>query len=267
MDIAYKDYIPPSIFGMEIDLFVQLDDGTEIPLADAQASLTPVKRLVIKSSKATLKNHNYTVVVDGVKGISGSQLGEVSVSMITSEFAPLYAKPIELRPILRGLMSYFSIYELYAALRDAGQKAHQMQRLQVDANNSRFKLLDDRSTVYVPTQKFVVYEAAKTLLSSLLVNMLSQEKVGNPTETMNSGDSVSLGDLSISTKSNSSSGTNSSSGDSPLDMVSQTLDAVSKELKFWMDAMMGRNNRGYASPVSASMRLNNGETPGERGLE
>ncbi|GAK42044.1 hypothetical protein TCA2_4536 [Paenibacillus sp. TCA20] len=270
MDIGYKDYIPPSMFGMNVNFFVILDDGTEITLEDAKSAGRGIRKLVVKPVDSILLNHNYTVVVDGVKNADGDALEEPSVSVISTEFSPLYAKPVELRPLLRQLMSYFTVYELYVALRDAGQKAHQLQDMIIDANNNRYDLLEERDTSYYPTQKFVVYEAAINLLSSLLVTVMDQQNIGNPNETIsvNGGDEVQLGDFRIvpgGSSSTTSSG--NSSATVPINLIKQTLETLSGDHKFWMDAMMGRNKRGYATPVSASMKVNNGATPDDRGLE
>jgi len=268
MDIGYKDYIPPSMFGMEADLFVLLDDGTEMPIEEAQEKGQPVRKLIVKPKEQIMLNHNYTVVVDGVESTAGSTMEATSVSTLSSEFSPLYAKPVELRPLLRQLITYFSVYELYVALRDAGQKAHQLQNYVIDANNSRFKLLVERDTSYYPTQKFVVYEAAKSLLSSLLVSVMEQQNIGNPTEaiSVNGGDEVQLGDLHITPGGSSSTTGGSSSATAPAKLISSALDALSGQHKFWLDSMMGQNKRGFATPVSASMRVNNGTTPEDRSL-
>jgi hypothetical protein len=264
--MLYDDYIPPSMFQIPADIYVITMDGSEMKLDDAKASGKAFKKLVIKPRDAVLLNTNYTVVLDGIKGVSGSQLEKPMMFQVSSEFGPMYATPIELRPILRGLFTYFTLYDMYVALRDAGQKAHQMLGLVPDVNSSRYRPMQDNATYYFPTTKYVVYEAAKTLLSSLLVNMLNQQKVGSPTESMSSGDTVTLGDFSVSSRSNSSSGSSTSSGDSPLKLVEETLTSVAEQLKFWQDAMLGRNKRGYASPVSVSARTAAG-SPADRSID
>lgn len=234
-------YIPPSDFQTGVDIQVVGN------------------KLIIKPKEDIKFNMNYLLVLDqSIKSVTGAALAETKVITYSSEYRPLYATPSELRPILRGLFSYFAMKDIYVALRDAGQKAHQLQGLVPDANNSRYRPVQERADEYFATTKYVVYEAAKTLLSSLLVNFLNQQGIGSPTDSLVSSGEVELGDFRVKEASSSSTGTSEVKGESPIVIIRASLDDVTAQLKFWQDAMLGRNKRGYSTPKSASTRANAG---------
>ncbi|QHW35666.1 Ig-like domain-containing protein (plasmid) [Paenibacillus rhizovicinus] len=252
-----EEYIPPKEFGMKT--------GIGVPTIDPDNP----RRVILKITEPLKLNHSYTLVLDkGIKSVSGNLLEETMAIAFTTEYGPLYAGPLEVRSVVKKLYTSFELSEIYVALRNAGQKAHQLQGLIVDVNNSRYKALEERDNAYFPTQKYVAYEAARALLSSLLMRILNSDaSTGGPTSTASTSGMVTLGDLTVQESASSGSGTGGGSGNSdPLTMVEDALSDLSGELKFWQDAMLGRNRRGYAAPVSANFRTAAG-SPESRAFE
>lgn len=206
--------------------------------------------IMIRPKESVAYNRTYTLVLDkSIQSITGKSLSQTRVIQFTSEYSPLYATPLELRSILSRLYSYFTLDEMYAALRDAGQKVHQLLKRIPDANNSRFQLLTDRDDAYFPATKFSVYEAAKNLLNHLLIKVI--ERHTNPSnEQMENG--FKLGDFEV--QFGDSSNDSNEQDNTLLDMIQALLSNIEREWKYWMDALMGRNARGYAKPITAVTR-------------
>lgn len=215
-------------------------------------------------------NHTYQVVLDkDVKALSGTKLGAVKTITFTSEYKPLFATPTELRTILRSLYKYFSTHDLYSALRDAGEKAMQLLGNVADPNNSRYRDMRESDTKLFPTQKFAMHEAARILLTNLMVRILNgadadEVEAGNGMIS-DLGGSITLGDFSVTDSSseyNGMGGSERAKEETPLRKLQTIINNNEKDLKFWRDSMMGRNARGYASPVTASTRTAAGSPTG-----
>jgi hypothetical protein len=229
-------------------------------------------KVIITPSEPLKLNYNYTVVVDKmVKSTSGALVGKTQAFKFSSAYSPLYATPIEVASVLRQLYPLFKAEEIFLAIRDAGQKAHQLQGITADANNTSFRLLDDRETNYFATIKYVTYEAAYNLLNSLMMKVVNMTDGvgGGDDSTISFGDGgFKLGDFEVSGGSTSSGGTTgNSSASKPMTIISTALGSVEKQLKYWMDAMMSRNARGYAKPITAQTRVNGIEAPADRGFD
>jgi len=249
------NFIPPKEFGMS-GVSVSLDPDNP-------------KKVIIRFSQELEPNHNYLVVVnENLRSESGKRFSESQVLRFSTEYSPLYASPLEVHSILRGLYSQFTLSEIYVALRNAGQKAHQLQGLEVDPSIPGFEFLAEDDSTYFPTTKFVVYEAARALLTSLLMKVLSDNGLGTDSSSNDlTADSVTLGDFSISGSGGGGNATDDSTNPTYLiKAINSTLDGIKDELKFWQDAMMGRNRRGYASPVSVSFRTDAG-SPESRDID
>jgi hypothetical protein len=269
MDILFGDYVPPRNKDFLVDLFVKTEDGAEMTLDEAKAGNIPFRTILLKPRQQLKMNRNYYVVTDGVASQSGLSARVAEQTVFSSVYAPLYAEPSELRPIMKAMFAAFPIADMYVALRDAGIKAHQMRGLTQDANDSRYRPVLDRDTVYYPLTRFVAYEAARVLLSRLMMQLVNQQGLGDGDNNggLITGDNITLGDFSVGSKSGGSgSGTTGTSNTSPATLIKTALDAVSSDLKFWTDAMMGRNARGYTTPVSASFRTGAGSPP-DRGID
>ena len=227
-------------------------------------------RLIITLSDPILYNQTYRVVLDKeIRSLSGKRLGEDKTATFTSEYKPLYATPLEVQSTLRSIYKYFTPHDIYGAIRDAGQKALQLKGSVADANNSRYREIRDSDTTLFPTQKYVLYEASRTLMANLMIRILNgtdSEEIEAGTGMINeSGGSITLGDFSVSDKSASSTGIGGTYVDkeeSPLKKLQALMVENEKELKFWMDSMLGRNRRGYAKPISGSFRTASGSPEG-----
>ncbi len=270
MAIDYGSYIPSSMFGMSITYSVLTEDGAQMTLEEAILAKVKVKQVIIQTDEKVLYNRDYSVIIDGVKSMSGNIQEGPEILTYSSIYRPLYAEPPELRPILRGLMKYFSIREMYIALRNASQKAHQLQGMIIDPNNSRFKLIVERDTTYYPTQKYVVLEAALRLMNGLFMSITDQQSIEpeGSSSSSSGGDTVKLGDFEITPAKVTDTSTGSTEEmKGLLSLIGETLNTINTEHKFWQDAMMNRNKRGYTSPVTAKTRSTNGLTPADRGID
>lgn len=249
-------------------------DGYIMPPEFATALSKPpevVNNQIIFTLSSDMKyNHTYRVVLDKeIRSISGKRLGQIKTITFTSEYKPLFATPLEVQGVLRSLYKYFTPHDVYSAIRDAGEKAMTLLGNVADANNSRYRDMRETATELFPTQKYVQYEAAKTLMTNLMIRILNgadSEEAEIGTGMMNeTKGSVTLGDFSVTDNSSSTSGIGGDSGteeETPLKKLQTLIAANDKELKFWMDSMLGRNRRGYASPVSGSFRTAGGTVTG-----
>lgn len=228
------------------------------------------RRIIITLAEPMKYNHTYRVVLDKRIRAKASvkYLDKVYIPTFTSEYKPLLATPLEVQMLVRSIYKYFTPHDVHTAIRDAGQKAFQLLGRVVDANNSRYREYTDRETSYFPATKYVTYEAARMLMTGLMVRILngaSDDEVG--AGMMNEiGGSITLGDFSISDKSSSSSGIGGTSSDvkeeSPLRKLQVLIEQTEKDMKFWLDAMMGQNRRGYGKPLSGSYRSGAGSPEG-----
>jgi hypothetical protein len=207
-------------------------------------------------------NYTYRVVLDKeIRSQAQNQLGTTKTVTFTSEYKPLLSTPLEVQSILRSTYKYFTPHDIYASIRDAGEKAMQLLGNVPDANSSRYREIRETDTKLFPTQKYVMYEASRILLTNLMVRILNGADADEPDIGVGmineaASGSISLGDFSVTDKSGSSSGSSSSNIklESPLRMLQTILNTNEKDLKFWRDSMMGRNARGYAKPVSGSFK-------------
>lgn len=270
-DISLKSSSQPD---NEMPNSIVVSDGDDYVLSPEFQVPTDISvegdKVEITFKEAPKYNHTYQVVFgDGIKSVSGSSLGGMKISTFTSKYEPIFATPLEVKNIIRSLFKYFSSHEVYSALRDAGQKALQYLGKIPDANNSRYRALKERDTAYFATTKYVAFEASRLLLTGLMVRILNDSEdqddgVGSITKST-SGGTIQLGDFMVQDKSSSSNGSGGNSGvkeESPLKKLQTMISENEKEIKFWLDSMMGHNKRGYAKPVSGSFRTAAGSPEG-----
>ncbi|MCD7910962.1 hypothetical protein KC480_05410 [Bacillus velezensis] len=227
-------------------------------------------RIEITLSEEAKYNYSYSLILDkGIKSISGKSLETTKVLSFTSEYKPLYATPLEVKSVLRSIYKYFSAHDIYKSIRDAGQKARQLRgESTVDANNSRYREIRATDTTLFATQRYTVYEASRLLLTKLIVRILNStdpEEIDAGSGIIDkAGGSFKLGDFSISNGTSASSSLTSvtDNEESALEKLQSLLEENEKELKFWRDAMLGHNRRGYATPSSASFRSDGGSPEG-----
>lgn len=257
----------------EVDEDVISDASNYLMPPDFQSNSTVEvvdNRLIITLSDDILYNHTYRVVLDkGIRSVTGKRLGDTKTATFTSEYKPLFATPLEVQFTLRSIYKYFSPHDIYGAIRDAGQKALQLKGSVADANNSRYRDMRTTDTTLFPTQKYVLYEASRLLMANLMIRILNgadNDEIEAGSGMINeSGGSITLGDFSVSDKSASSTGIGGTYVDkeeSPLKKLQALMAENEKELKFWMDSMLGRNRRGYAKPISGSFRTDAGSPEG-----
>lgn len=222
-------------------------------------------KIIITPTDDALYNYTYRIVLGkDITSITGERLGEMKTITFTSEYKPLFSTPSEVRSVLRSMYRYFTPHEIYSSIRDASQKAMQLLGNTVDPNNSRYRELRDTDTAFFPSQKYAMYEASLMLMTGLMVRILDGGEDDIGTGMMSeTGGSITLGDFTVSDSSSSqSSGSNSSEEESPLEKLQALIKQTERELKFWQDAMMGHNRRGYAKPVSSSFRTAAGSPEG-----
>lgn len=201
-------------------------------------------------------NQLYTVIVNkNIESISGIKLDEPVAISFSTEYMPLYATPLEIKSLMKDTFFYFEIKDVYEAIRDASQKAHQMLRMAIDPNSQDFELIEQDSEQYYPATKYVAYQAAIQLLNKLIVKIIYDKE--NSSSSLLNADVLTggftLGDFSVTQKDGDTK--NVKAEELPeISVVKELIESNEKELKFWQDAMMGRNARGYASPLSAISR-------------
>lgn len=201
-------------------------------------------------------NHNYRIVVTkNVQSQNQENLDDDYEVHFTTEYMPLYATPLEIRSIVRDVFQYFELQDIYEAIRNAGQKAHQLLRMSANPNQSDFELIGEDDDTYFPATKFVVHQAANQLLNQLIIKLMYavDEESGNPFIRDDSGISYALGDFQVK-KSDEKSETTTSGEPPELVTIKQLIEHNEEEIKFWQDALLGRNARGYASPTSVTSR-------------
>lgn len=232
-------YIPPKEFQIESQMRVE---GNKIYIKPA----------------ALRSNTTYTVVItEKVKALDGTHLEKPQTIRFSTEYLPLYASPLEVRGILKGLFTLFNLEDIYVAIRNASQKAHQLLGLAVDPMQSQFTILTENNSDYFAVNKFVIHEAAKTLINALLT-----QPIQRIIDKVTSSKTVTLGDFSV----NQGEDNPEIKKEDVLDMIANLLGSIEENLKFWQDAMMNRNRRGYASPTTATSR-GGVDTPESRDFE
>jgi hypothetical protein len=276
MDLIKTLSTPPPIEEEEEEEPATTADGYIMPPEFAIALAKEpevVNNKIIFTLRDNLKyNHTYRIVLD--KEIRNAdrtkRLGQVKTVTFTSEYKPLFATPLEVQSVLRSIYKYFTPHDVYGAIRDAGEKAMTLLGMVADPNNSRYREMRETATELFPTQKYVLYEASRILMTNLMVRILNgadAEEIEAGTGMINeTKGAITLGDFSVTDNSSSSSGIGGGEGgtkeETPLRKLQTMLAVNEKEIKFWMDSMMGRNRRGYASPVSGSFRTAGGSPEG-----
>lgn len=218
------------------------------------------EKVHLQLNEGVKRNSTYQVIItDELKSISGSSLGELTQIEFTSAYAPLYATPLEVRSVLKDIFFYFQVKDIYEAIRDAGQKVHQLLRLPANADEAGFALLQSNEDTYFPAKKVSIYQASNQLINQLIIKMLypndasGEDNSGVVIDT--STDSFVLGDFQVTKKGSAEESFGSSSGEPvQITALQRLIEANEKELKFWTDALLGRNARGYSSPISATSR-------------
>jgi hypothetical protein len=259
MNFVAETYIPSSDFQVSSTILAITADGTQMTLKQAKDTNTPIRKLVLQVVDDFQYNTTYTVVVDGkIKSASGTPIGETKTISFTSEYGPLYATPLEIHGVLKGLYNYFTMHEIYCALRDAGQKVHIQLKYWPDINSPRYRPILEIRAEYFPASRFVVYQASILLLNQLYIKLTENLNLGSSGQLISSESSTTLGDLVVSEKTDPK-----MLKDVVLKVVQVSIAEVQKELKFWQDNLLNRNKRGYANPISVSFRQGAG-TPADR---
>jgi len=261
LNIPVESFTPSAVYGMPGTIYVETADGTRMTLEDAKLSDVKARKLVFRPRDGFQYNHTYTVVVDtSVKSESGLSPKEKIKKIFTSQYGPLFGNQLlEVQNIMKSLCDYFTIHEVYVALRDAGQKAYVLLNMHPDVNSPRFRPLLDSRTEYFGVTRYVPYEAARFLLGTLYIRLAEKMKLGDPEFSISSELMTSLGDLSVSEKADPK-----LIGAGVLDAIKAMMNEVELQTKYWTDHLMNRDRRGYAAPISAGFRRNT-VTPDDRG--
>lgn len=247
-EILAMDYLPPASQQEEADVAAQ---GNEI-------------RLRIKSP--ILKNHSYTLILDGVKLKDGRVINSKKVSIYHAEYGPLFTSLEDVKQELKELYILFKTKAVYRSIRNAGEKALQMHRLVADVNHKRYKPMKDNDEKLFPTMKYVLYEACYTLITDLYHKLL-YDSSSYLNDTENDEDDLldksvlfngfTLGDFSVKGVGED----NSSDPEGVKDVtealikkIRPLLSYLAEQRKFWQDAMKNRNARGYTTPRASEIK-------------
>lgn len=216
--------------------------------------------LNITISENVLYNYTYKLVINGLTSVNGETLPPTVIDF-KSLYKPLFSTPSEVESTLRGLYKYFSMTDVYIAIRDASRKGLQLLSQIPDPNNSRYKEYAERNTQYFALTKYVLYEACINLLNQFIAKFFNNTNAlpgeGGASVDINSA-SIALGDFSFSGGGTSTGSSAESETTEFLKKLNPLINNISLERKFWMDSMMSRNRRGYANAVTASIRTDAG---------
>lgn len=202
--------------------------------------------LICTLSSALKYNRDYVIVIPkNIRFSNGYVTNEPMSIRFSTQFAPLYASLIEVADALRGLQTLFEPAWLMKEIRNASKHVHQLLKIQTDPNQSDYAPLTEDNALYYPASQFVI----ATSVYRLLIGLLSQIIQNNGTVPGNAGfDSFTLGDFSLSE------GSATQQTDQIKSMIQLQIKAFKEQSEEWKAILLGRSNKGYASPQSGTTR-------------
>jgi hypothetical protein len=188
-------------------------------------------------------NRDYLIIIPSGTKFSSSETTEEKIIKFSTQYKPIYCSILEVKSVLRELEEFFNNDEILKEIRNAGQKAHYFLKIQPDANQDDYEEVEESDNRFLAINQFCIYESARHLINRLVSDLIKNEGA-LPGGSKSS--SISLGDFSMSTGSSSSS--SSSKQESIFGIVKENAKIINEEVEFWKESLIGRRNRGYASP-------------------
>ena len=213
--------------------------------------------LVIRPVEPLEPNHTYEVYVGpGTVLAGGKALGAWVRSGFDTTLSPLYVTRSELSRELGLFGQRVGERKMLAAIRLAGLKAHQLQRLPTNVYDaSTFETVEEEADNYYATTRFVLYEALLRCGETLYGEMLyGTDGLGGAVTG-----SYAIGDLQVQGSRDDQAGKVAEE----MKMLNRRLSGWEGERAYWQDAMLNRNARGYARAQNAAYRSGAG-SPGDR---
>lgn len=212
--------------------------------------------LVIRPVEPLEPNHTYTVYVGPeTLLVEGDALGIWVQTMFDTKTTPLYVTLGEVKRELGPLGKMTAERELLSTIRQAGLKAHQLQRLSANVyDSSNFEMVEEDADNYYATTRFVLFETLSQIGNGLYADMV----FGGDALGKNSG-SYMIGDLQVQGSRDDGAGETEQMGK----LLGNRLRTWERDLVYWRDAMLNRNARGYARSQNAAYRSGAG-SPVER---
>lgn len=208
--------------------------------------------LVIRPIEGLQQNHTYSVYV-GPEAVlnDGKPLGRWFRTEFDTKVSPLYATRTEVVRELGVLRGETQDRKILTTIRQAGLKAHQMQRLSANVYDAvNFELIEEDADAYYPTTRYVLYETLVQLGNDLYGQFIFGEGgVGG-----SASESYTLADLQIQGSRDDGSGRS----EQMRALLRGRLSKWEQDLAYWQDAMMNRNARGYARAQAAGYRTTAG---------
>ncbi|MBA4293921.1 hypothetical protein C0431_13240 [bacterium] len=203
--------------------------------------------LIIRPTSALAPNHTYTVYIGPEAVLSGGKaLGAWVQTTFDTKVSPLYVGRSEIMRELGVLARDLDERKLLSAIRLAGLKAHQLQRLSTNIYDvSSFEAIEEDADNYYATTRFVLYETLVRCAEGLFADMV----YGSSDSIFTSG-SYAIGDLQIQGSRDDGAGM----AEQAKNLLNRRLQGWESELLYWRDAMMRRNARGYARAQNAAYR-------------
>lgn len=235
--------LAPFLKGMEVVDFVPYEDESQPFTFEIEGD-----ELVIRPVEGMLENHTYSVYLGPEARFEG---GFALDGWVRADFdtkaSPLYVSRGEVMRELGIFKKHFAEREVISAIRQAGLKAHQLQRLPSNVYDVReFETLEEDEDNYYPTTRFVLYETLSRLADEVYGLLMYGD--GGLVDTLSQ--SYSLADLQIQ-------GSRDDGAARAVEMTKLLKNRISGwngEVAYWRDAMLNRNARGYARAKTAAYR-------------
>lgn len=214
--------------------------------------------LIIRPIEPLEPNHTYTVYVGPKTVLVGGDGLDIWVKTVfDTKVTPLYVTRSEVLRELGKLADVVSERTLLTTIRQAGLKAHQLQRLNANVyDSSSFEMVEDDADNYYATTRFVLYETLIQTANGIYAEMV----FGDDTLGYQSG-SYMIGDLQVQGSRDDGAGKIKQAGD----ILNKRLSSWERDVVYWRDAMLNRNARGYARSQNAAYRSGAG-SPNDRTL-
>lgn len=181
-----------------------------------------------EGAAAFLSGKDYTVVLSkDIEGVSGLPLGFTQSFGFTGTPENLYGDLAQIQETISKFGMTFSTRFVQSLMRKHSQYA-----VDVWTNSRTF----DEALLAEGGAPYFIHEYVNTqvAIDSLLNG-------GSSSATSGAGESIKLGDLSVTKE----------SAEGSAETMSSMIGMLGKQLKMWEDMIHGVSNRGYASPLSA----------------
>lgn len=211
--------------------------------------------IVIRLNTDLSPNHAYLVYLPDALTQPEQGTSDYLVYSFDSLARPIYVGSGEVRRELGLFGKGMEESSILSRVREAGLKAHQMKRLDANAQDAQFEMMEQDDEFYYPLTRFVLYEALLQLSDALIAGWLMGD--GMDEGMMESVKRYQIADLTVETGGTG----NSEVISTALRMLDKKKQTWQDALTYWKDALMGYSARGYAKAKTINFRTIGGEAP------